>query len=72
MQDKYSAEKITDFALLAPLVENYEYKKTDYHQDTSSEDSYQRRMNFVPGCAMIRLATSFWSITTTSRIVFRY
>ena len=47
-----AAGKIDDFALLAPLVENYEYKKTDYHQDISSEDSNQRRMNFVPGCAM--------------------
>jgi len=47
-----AAEKTPDFALLAPLVENYEYKKTDYHQDISFEDSNQRRMNFVPGCAM--------------------
>ena len=47
-----AAEKTPDFALLAPLVENYEYKKTDYYQDISSEDSSQRRMNFVPGCAM--------------------
>ena len=47
-----AADKTPDFALLAPLVENYEYKKTDYYQDISSEDTNIIRMNFVPGCAM--------------------
>ena len=37
---------------LAPLVKNYNYKKTDYYEDEKLEDSNQRRMNFVPGCAM--------------------
>ena len=46
------AVKTDDFALLAPLVENYEYKKTDYYEDIKSDDSNLRRMNFVPGCAM--------------------
>ncbi len=46
------ANKTDDFALLAPLVENYNYKKTDYYEDEKLEDSNQRRMNFVPGCAM--------------------
>ena len=46
------ASKTDDFALLAPLVENYEYKKTDYYDDIKAEDSNKRRMNFVPGCAM--------------------
>ena len=46
------ANKTDDFALLAPLVENYDYKKTDYYEDEKLEDSNQRRMNFVPGCAM--------------------
>ncbi len=46
------ASKTQDFALLAPLVENYEYKKTDYYDDIMTEDANKRRMNFVPGCAM--------------------
>ena len=33
-----AAKKTADFALLAPLVENYEYKKTDYYQEISSEN----------------------------------
>ena len=46
------AGRADDFALLAPLVENYEYKETDYYQDINSENYNRRRMNFVPGCAM--------------------
>ena len=47
-----AANETDDFAVLAPLVENYEYKKTDYYLDANSENSKQERMNFVPGCAM--------------------
>jgi len=46
------ASKTHDFALLAPLVENYEYKKADYWEDMKIEEANKRRMNFVPGCAM--------------------
>ena len=44
--------KIDNFTILAPLVENYNYKEIDYHKDIKSNNSNQKRMQFVPGCAM--------------------
>ena len=58
------AGKADDFALLAPLVENYEYKETDYYQDINSENYNRIRMNFVPGCAM------FFNIDKIKKIGF--
>ena len=47
-----AAAKIDNFTILAPLVENYNYRETDYHEDIKFNNSNQKRMQFVPGCAM--------------------
>ena len=44
--------KIDNFTILAPLVENYNYREIDYHEDIKTNSSNQKRMQFVPGCAM--------------------
>ena len=43
---------IDNFTILAPLVENYKYKKVDYFESSRMENKDYKLMRFVPGCAI--------------------
>ena len=47
-----ASTEIDNFTILAPLVENYKYKKVDYFESSIMENKEHKQMNFVPGCAI--------------------
>ena len=47
-----AAQDIVNFTILAPLVENYSYKRSDYLENNLSLNENYKRMKFVPGCAI--------------------
>ena len=47
-----ASTEIDNFTILAPLVENYKYKKVDYFESSIMENKEHKQMSFVPGCAI--------------------
>ena len=47
-----ASTEIDNFTILAPLVENYKYKKVDYFESCIMENKEHKQMSFVPGCAI--------------------
>ena len=47
-----ASEKLSQFTILAPFVEKYEYKKNDYLQLDENKENNFKPMRFVPGCAL--------------------
>ena len=47
-----ASTEIDNFTILAPLVENYKYKKVDYFESSIMENKEHKLMSFVPGCAI--------------------
>tara|TARA_B100000378_G_scaffold129735_1_gene104911 strand:+ start:327 stop:1190 length:864 start_codon:yes stop_codon:yes gene_type:complete len=47
-----ASTEIDNFTILAPLVENYKYKKVDYFESSIMENKEHIQMSFVPGCAI--------------------
>ena len=47
-----ASTEIDNFTILAPLVENYKYKKVDYFESSIMENEEHKQMRFVPGCAI--------------------
>ena len=47
-----ASTEIDNFTILAPLVENYKYKKVDYVESSIMENKEHKQMSFVPGCAI--------------------
>ena len=47
-----ASTEIDNFTILAPLVENYKYKKVDYFESSIMENKEHKQMRFVPGCAI--------------------
>ena len=47
-----ASTEIDNFTILAPLVENYKYKKVDYFKSSIMENKEHKQMRFVPGCAI--------------------
>ena len=47
-----ASEKLSQFTILAPFVEKYDYKKNDYLQIDENKENNFKPMRFAPGCAL--------------------